>query len=758
MNKKMTSAIEDITLNAATFSGDVVSPTFINFFYGRNGAGKSTIAQAIGSNTGLRWQEEKTPADYDILLYDQDFINDNLQNYDNLAGVFTVCETNIEIQKQVEKKNAEKAALDEQYRALSSAAGKKGDEKESSLSTFQNACWDKTKSIRAAFDEAMKGKKRVNLFSDAVLAVPAPTEHDLDALKKMYSIAFDTSSRAYKEFSRAGSSTTYGKLPGRDLMDKPVVSSSESPFASFIKALSATDWVRNGHDHYSAQADGKCPYCQQKLPAGFEAEIAACFDAQYQQDIDDIRAFQTTYVRETSSILSTLQANLQDVLPTVDYSEYKDKIALLKSSIEINTQRISGKVNEPTSIVALEDTDSLLIDIGTIIDDINRQIKANNDVVNDKKAKKNACITQVWEHIAFMLSGDVANYKVEQAKLQKEVNDLTAKANAARRSASAITGEISVLNQQVVNTKATIDSINTLLQDSGFQGFSLREKHGVPNVYEVIRQDGTVAVKLSEGERNFIAFLYFYHLVRGSHSSDAVKDKIVVIDDPVSSMDSNTLFIVSALVREMVEVCYNNTDYRDNTVQGDYIKQIFILTHNVYFHREITYYQARRYKSVSFFVIHKSDNVSSVKLCERQSATVPTEKENYNPVQNSYAALWDEFKELNSTIPVLNVIRRILEYYFLQLCGYEGTDIRKIVLEDNKDKFVTQVEGGKPDYERYHLASAMLSYINNPHGISDGLNYVEDCEDAEQYKAVFKLIFESLHQEQHYNMMMGQQD
>ena len=51
----------------------------------------------------------------------------------------------------------------------------------------------------------------------------------------------------------------------------------------------------------------------------------------------------------------------------------------------------------------------------------------------------------------------------------------------------------------------------------------------------------------------------------------------------------------------------------------------------------------------------------------------------------------------------------------------------------------------------------MLSYINSPTGISDGLNYVEDCVDAEQYKAVFKLIFESLHQEQHYKMMMGQE-
>ena len=107
------------------------------------------------------------------------------------------------------------------------------------------------------------------------------------------------------------------------------------------------------------------------------------------------------------------------------------------------------------------------------------------------------------------------------------------------------------------------------------------------NTYEVIRPDGTVAEKLSEGERNFIAFLYYYHLVKGSLNSEAVKDKIVVIDDPVSSMDSGALFIVSALVREMIEVCYNNTDYRSNKVDGDYIKQVFILTHNVYFHKKL---------------------------------------------------------------------------------------------------------------------------------------------------------------------------
>lgn len=95
------------------------------FSMGRNGAGKSTIAQAIGSDTGLDWQDRKFAADYDILVYGQNFTNSNLQNYGNLAGVFTVCDTNIEIQKQVEQKTADRASFDEQYRTLTTAAGGK---------------------------------------------------------------------------------------------------------------------------------------------------------------------------------------------------------------------------------------------------------------------------------------------------------------------------------------------------------------------------------------------------------------------------------------------------------------------------------------------------------------------------------------------------------------------------------------------------------------------------------------------------------
>lgn len=137
----------------------------------------------------------------------------------------------------------------------------------------------------------------------------------------------------------------------------------------------------------------------------------------------------------------------------------------------------------------------------------------------------------------------------------------------------------------------------------------------------------------------------------------------------------------------------------------------------------------------------------------------PTDQEKFNPVQNSYAALWSEYWEVDTTVPVLNVIRRILEYYFIQLHGYDSVNIHKKVLDDNKEKFIEPVENGQPDYTKYHLASSMLSYISvSSVGFSDGLNYVVDCVDINLYKTVFKLIFEALQQEQHYKMMMGEEE
>lgn len=759
MQRKVPSAITNIKLNRATFTDVPIDElTFVNFFYGNNGAGKSSIAHAIKEDDGIVWAEGKSADDYDVLVYNQDFINDNFINYGDLKGVFIFGEEDIEAKKKIAELTDEKKQKSDARLAALEDYKKKTGGLESALTQFQDACFTKTATVRKRFEKCMDGKKQKKGFAEAVLAETKPTDHDLAELERLYDVAFDDSARAYPEFKKAGA-TTYGSLPGEDLLDQMIVSTSDTPFSRFMKALgdSASDWVRDGHTHYAGAAGGKCPYCQQKLPQNFEDDIAATFDAQYQQDIRDLGQFQQVYKKETEEIVRVLQANTDDVMSSVDLKAYREKLALLESNFEINRQRIAEKVKEPSKVISLEDTDTLLLEIGAMIDDINKLIRANNKVVAEKRSSKTKCKTEIMQYLAFQLAAEVKSYNDEVARLNNEIEAITKKGQSLKKEIGALTTQISELNKHNANTEAAIDSINKILRDSGFQGFSIRAKADEENVYEVVREDGTVAENLSEGERNFIAFLYFYHQVRGSMSSEELKEKIVIIDDPVSSMDSTALFLVSAIVREMINVCRNNTEYLNPKVPGDYIKQLFILTHNVYFHREITYQQVGFYNCTSFYMIRKNDNISTIKLCKHQSKEVPTEQENYNPVQNSYAALWDELRDIQSTIPCLNVMRRILEYYFLQLCGYEGSDLREIVLEkkENRDMFIKQVEGEKPDMTDYQLASSLLAYINNPNGISDGLNYVEDCEDVEAYKRVFKMIFDALGQSQHYKMMTG---
>ena len=709
MQRKIPSAITNITLNRATFSNVPINElTFVNFFYGNNGAGKSSIAYAIEEDDGVVWGDGKSAADFDVLVYNQNFINNNFANYGDLKGVFIFGEEDIEAKEKVDKLSDEKRQKSEARLAALDEYKKKTEGLESALTQFQDTCFTKTAIIRKRFDKCMDGKKQKKNFAEAIIKEANPIDHDLAELERLYDVAFDDSARAYSEFKKAAA-TTYGSLPGKDLLDRMIVSSSDTPFAKFMKALgdTASDWVRDGHTHYAGAAGGKCPYCQQKLPANFEDEIAATFDAQYQQDVRDLGQFQAIYARETAEIVRVLQANTNEVMPTIDLKAYQEKIALLESNFEINRQRIAEKVKEPSKKVSLEDTDTLLLEIGALIDDINKIIKANNDVISAKRSSKTKCKTKIMQYLASVLADDIKSYHDEVARLQKEIEVVTERGKNLKKEIGDLTKEISDLNKHNANTEAAIDSINKILKDSGFQGFSIRAKVGVENVYEIIRENGSVAENLSEGERNFIAFLYFYHQVRGSMTSEELKEKIVVIDDPVSSMDSTALFLVSAIVREMINVCRNNTEYLNQKVPGDYIKQLFILTHNVYFHREVTYQQVGYYNCTSFYMIRKNDNISTIKLCKRQSKEVPTEEENYNPVQNSYAALWDELRDIKSTIPALNVMRRILEYYFLQLCGYEGSDLREIVLEkaENRSKFVHQVEGEKPDMTNYHLNS-----------------------------------------------------
>ena len=108
-NEKLTSSIRKITLTDATFADTpekerIIEPSFVNFFFGKNGSGKTTIGRQIREDHGLEYDPLMPRQNYDVLVYNQDFIEENFRTYDGFKGVFTISKQAIADSKEIDEK------------------------------------------------------------------------------------------------------------------------------------------------------------------------------------------------------------------------------------------------------------------------------------------------------------------------------------------------------------------------------------------------------------------------------------------------------------------------------------------------------------------------------------------------------------------------------------------------------------------------------------------------------------------------------
>ena len=762
-NEKLTSSIKKITLTEATFvetpeQGRTIEPSFVNFFFGKNGSGKTTIGRQIREDHGLEYDPLMPRQNYDVLVYNQDFIEENFRTYDGFKGVFTISKQAIADSKEIDEKEAQK----KEYQRIVNETQEQLDRNQAELAeankVFFADCWRNVREIRETYKDQMKGFLKAEPFGQKVLNTTALVEYDEKALADLYKSAFDSSLEPYLPFDTFREhALDIGMIPACPLLEEPIVSRSDTEFSRFVKALNATDWVRAGHEAFPHPQDGLCPYCQQKLPNDFEERIAACFDTQYLNDIETVKLFRDEYRSYMLNLYNIFSGNLdKKMLPDLDLEHYKAQLRAFSEKVKNNITLIDQKIQKPATVVTLEDITPDMLDMNAITMKINERIDESNQAFAKRKDSIERFPQVLWGMIAFRLQGEIESYRLKLQKLNEEHTILSGKKKLNQELIYTFDKKISELGKTNMTILKAIEDINLLLEESGFEGFHIEKSDRAKNAYRVVRQnkDRTTAVKLSEGERNFIAFLYFYQMVKGSlNDSGIVKDKIVVIDDPISSMDSNVMFLVSALVRELIEICNNNTEYRNVQVKGNYIKQIFILTHNAYFHKVITCNQIDRFRSVNFYMVDKMNNISTVTHCIDYSKESAGDLVNINPVKNSYAALWAEYKALDSSLPLMNVMHRILDYYFLDICGYDGIDIRQEILVAHKNDFIEVLEDGTEDRTRFQTASALLAYIAAGIG-SDDVHYVRIDQPTEKMKDVFKMIFERLGQGKHYELMM----
>lgn len=598
---KELSEITEILLNIAVFHQEKFIPTRLNFIYGDNGTGKSTIADVIKHTENLTFRAGKSADDYEILVYNQEFVQQNIQQYANLPGIFTVSQQNAELQKKLQNLELQKARTESALSGTISELETVRQKQELLFHDFQETCWAKTKDIRKKFDRTQRGAKTKIKFSDMLLKYGTGKPCNLNDFLEFYQAAFDESAQSYRFYQDIPDISVFEKIPDLWLLSESIVSSSDSTFSQFMKAVQAVDWVQHGHEKFSASAGEVCPYCQQKLPDDFESQLTACFDEQYQQKISRLKKLYENYRQTANQLYIPLQENLKECFPKANDKIYLNRMNLLKQQIRQNLQIIQNKIENPSVPVKLESVQSVMKEINQEIYIINQAIYQNNQIASQQSQKQRECHEIIWNHIAFLLRQDVNAYYDKTDRFRQEIQFLQAQSADCQRQIKGLSVQISALNHQMTDTDSTIDKMNQLLNRTGFQGFHIRKHPQNQNCCQIIRSTGDIAENLSEGEQKFLAFIYFCQLAC-EKNPDRNQDKIIVLDDPVSGLDSRTASAVTEMILEMADLCHQNQS----------IHQMFVLTHQEILHQKLMQKQAERTKYTSFYLLQKKENISSI--------------------------------------------------------------------------------------------------------------------------------------------------
>ncbi|QRZ62529.1 AAA family ATPase [Rothia sp. ZJ932] len=281
--------------------------------------------------------------------------------------------------------------------------------------------------------------------------------------------------------------------------------------------------------------------------------------------------------------------------------------------------------------------------------------------------------------------------------------------------------------RSLLSSEAVAAKINNLLLMCNFHSFKIKVSETDSGGYFIIRNNGDKAdiETLSEGERNFITFLYFLQILDDEGTKDT--KSFVVIDDPISSLDSDVMFTVSMLIRDLIEKVYKGTH--------ENVAQILIMTHNTRFHNEVCYRYNGRYPQEYHFyrIIKKSPEPNSVEFYGQ-----------VNSIRTSYQELWDQVaiasREEFANHPWLaNTMRRIIESFFSTL----GGELNLYEIDSNMS------------YEEKIVHNSLIAWSHSgSHTIMDNDSINLQSHNNEKWLRAFRIIFEKTGNISHYEVMM----
>lgn len=420
---------------------------------------------------------------------------------------------------------------------------------------------------------------------------------------------------------------------------------------------------------------------------------------------DDIKTFEKEIQKKLEFIEKNIKSEGENI--NIDeklfYPEFQEKIKALKKEIMLIAQERRNVLNSFKS--SLKEKKGKLFkkmeilneempeDLKEKINEYNGIVERNNQYTKDLERNKEKARKKFRYHkINVFLkkkNKNNKNYDGELESIKGEIQTLEGRIEEKDAEIREIKNKIDELNKDIDNKKKEKESLladtkNTEILANNINNkikstvnFSLyRKEENGQEFYEIKekidgREETTRPItKLSDGEKNIIAFLYFIESLNEPDKKD--REKIIVFDDPMNSNDDTMQYLITSEIENIVKSIYSNK--KDKNIGIKSKDKLILLTHNAHFYlnnlgrlpgidRDGGYSKYNIYKFMAI------DGKTIIKKIDKAS----------EDIKSGYQTLWESvvfFYEHKKPDLMLNPIRRIIET-FCSFCAISKNDFYK---------------------------------------------------------------------------------
>lgn len=721
--------ISKIVLNGvASYKKEAVLNTDkkVNLLYGLNGTGKSTFSEFLYDQTGARFSQcsiEGLEENDTVLVYNQKFVQDTFYEPEGIHGIFTLSKGNAEAQKVIDATSAEVKKLTEQKRKIEDKKTEDEQKHLGEIEEYKKQVW-KIKTEYTGGDrvlefclDGLKGNKDT-LFK-YIISLEKPEgelNYSVDDLKKE---AQQLQGEAQSRELLSKILVNVGDIGQSELLSKVIVGNKNSSVASLIETLGNSDWVNTGIKYVHIDGEkGVCPFCQQKtITENFLEQINDYFDESYNRDKSQIEQMISRYDAEIKKATDFFNAIKDDSFLEKNKAEIGSLSGNLISVLEHNLNTLKEKAKTPSIQVSLQPINEIIESINSIIENVNNEITLYNQRISDIKGSKSKIRNSFWCLMRKEYNSVIELYAANEKAYEQSVKNAEKELQTKTFEINTNTALIEANRKKTVNIDEAVENIKNGLIDIGITDFTIEKYSEEAALYRLKREnlDEDVFKTLSEGEKMVISFLYFIELCKGESTAEkASNKKLVVIDDPISSLSHIYVFNIGRLI--------HNEFLR--TIKYD---QLFILTHSLYFFYELT----------NTNHTERKETQKLFRICKNTESSY-FEDMKYEDIQNDYQAYWHIIKDKKQPPALIaNCMRNVMEYFFNFV---------------EKQDFAQVFQRPELQENRY---MAFNRYMNRE-SHSKGQNIFDIKEfNYDSFRDAFKKVFETEGYIDHYNKMIA---